>query len=138
MGKPEHYLAVPQRGSGRGVLVLHAWWGLNDFFRDLCDRLAAEGFVALAPDLFGGKTATTVAGARRLRAAATKSRREPIYRFISREIEFLQNHDAVRGATIGVLGFSWEDTGRCGSRDGRSSRLQRPWHSTLHAAAISR
>lgn len=106
MTRPEHCLAIPTRGSGRAVLVLHAWWGLNGFFRGLCDRLADEGFVALAPDLFGGKTATTVAGARRLRAAATRSRRETVYRFIEREIGFLQNHDAVRGKTIGVVGFS--------------------------------
>jgi len=42
------------------LLVLHAWWGLNDFFKGFCHRLAAEGFVALAPDLFHGKIATTV------------------------------------------------------------------------------
>ncbi len=33
------------------VIVLHAWWGLNQFFKNLCDRLAAEGFLAFAPDL---------------------------------------------------------------------------------------
>ena len=45
------YLAQPASGQGAGVLVLHAWWGLNDFFKELCQRLAAAGFVALAPDL---------------------------------------------------------------------------------------
>ena len=63
------YLAVPPSGKGPGVLVLHAWWGLNDFFRDFCDRLAQDGFVALAPDLFSGKIARTVEEAERLSPA---------------------------------------------------------------------
>jgi carboxymethylenebutenolidase len=86
--------------------VLHSWWGLNGFFREVCDRLAAEGFVALAPDLYGGKVATTPAAARRLRASATTRRREPVYRFLMRKIEFLKRHEAVTGSAIGQLGFS--------------------------------
>src|SRR2546423_6400303 len=54
------YLAVPEHGSGPGVVVLHAWWGLTEPFRQVCDRLAQAGFVAFAPDLYQGKTATTV------------------------------------------------------------------------------
>ena len=53
--QPAGFLALPPAstndGKGKGVLVLHAWWGLNDFFKELCERLAQEGFVALAPDL---------------------------------------------------------------------------------------
>ena len=48
------YLAAPTSGTGCGVLVLHEAWGLVDQIRDVCDRLAREGFVALAPDLFHG------------------------------------------------------------------------------------
>ncbi|MBA3947005.1 MAG: dienelactone hydrolase family protein [Herpetosiphonaceae bacterium] len=54
------YLAVPKRGHGPGVLVLHAWWGLTATFKHVCDRLAAEGFVAFAPDLYDGRTAATI------------------------------------------------------------------------------
>ncbi len=50
------YLALPATGSGPGVIVIQEWWGLVDHIKDVCDRFAAEGFVALAPDLYGGKT----------------------------------------------------------------------------------
>lgn len=97
------YVALPPSGKGPGVLVIHAWWGLNDFFRGVCDRLAGEGFVAIAPDLFEGQVATTIAGAKRLRA---KPKREPTYKTLIRAIEQLSNHPAVQGSTIGVIGFS--------------------------------
>src|SRR3989442_1781854 len=53
-GTVSGYLAIPKKGNGPGVLVLHAWWGLNDFFKGLCDQLAMAGFVAFAPDLCRG------------------------------------------------------------------------------------
>src|SRR5258706_750363 len=63
------YLAVPEHGSRPGVLVLHAWWGLTDAFKQVCDRLAEAGFVALAPDLYHGKTTAAVEEAQALGAA---------------------------------------------------------------------
>ncbi len=56
--QPDGFLAGPDKG--RGVLVLHAWWGLNDTFKGVCTRLANEGFVAFAPDLYHGKIARTI------------------------------------------------------------------------------
>jgi carboxymethylenebutenolidase len=50
------YLALPETGSGPGVIVIQEWWGLVDHIKDVCDRFAAEGFAALAPDLYRGKT----------------------------------------------------------------------------------
>jgi len=44
------YLASPEKPRS-GVLVLHAWWGLNDFFKSFANRLASQGFLALAADL---------------------------------------------------------------------------------------
>jgi carboxymethylenebutenolidase len=49
------YLATPASGHGPGVVVIQEWWGLVPHIRDLCDRFASEGFVALAPDLYHGK-----------------------------------------------------------------------------------
>lgn len=58
--QPAGYLALPESGQGRGVLVLHAWWGLNDTIKTVCGRLAEAGFVAFAPDLYHGKIADTI------------------------------------------------------------------------------
>jgi carboxymethylenebutenolidase len=52
------YLAVPEGGNGPGVIVIQEWWGLVPHIKSVCDRFAAEGFVALAPDLYRGKTTT--------------------------------------------------------------------------------
>ena len=49
------YVAMPSSGSGPGVVVIQEWWGLVPHIRDVCDRFAAAGFVALAPDLYRGK-----------------------------------------------------------------------------------
>ena len=59
-GAAPGYLAFPKEGGGPGVLVLHAWWGLNEVFKGVCDRLASAGFVAFAPDLYHGATASTI------------------------------------------------------------------------------
>lgn len=48
------YLALPEGGDGPGVVVVQEWWGLDDHIKDIADRFAAEGFVALAPDLYDG------------------------------------------------------------------------------------
>ncbi len=50
------YLAKPAGGTGPGLVVIQEWWGLVDHVRDVCDRFAREGFVALAPDLYRGES----------------------------------------------------------------------------------
>ena len=62
------YLATPEGARGPGVVVLHAWWGLTEPFRQVCDRLAEAGFVALAPDLYHGETTASVEKAEALGA----------------------------------------------------------------------
>ena len=58
--QPQGFLAVPPAGRGTGVLVLHAWWGLNDTIKATCNRLAKSGFIAFAPDLYHGQIAVTI------------------------------------------------------------------------------
>lgn len=60
------YLATPPAGNGPAVLVLHAWWGLNETTKGFCRRLAAEGFTTYAPDLYHGGIAETIAEAEAL------------------------------------------------------------------------
>ena len=98
------YLAVPQSGTGPGVLVLHAWWGLNDFFREFCDRLANAGFVALAPDLYSGRVARTVEEAERLREGWDEAQVVPA--LVLSALDALSQHPAVSGKGLGVIGFS--------------------------------
>ncbi len=97
------YLAVPKSGAGAGVLVLHAWWGLNDFFKDFCRILANEGFVALAPDLYHGKMATTVEEAERLSSELSQKQARAD---ILAAVEQLRRVPAVTSKRLGVIGFS--------------------------------
>ncbi len=97
------YLAMPETGNGAGVLVLHAWWGLNGFFRSCCDRLAQEGFVALAPDLYHGKIAHTVEEAEKLNNELTmKQAGEDI---LAAEA-VLGRISTANGNGLGTVGFS--------------------------------
>lgn len=52
------YLATPAASGGPAVIVIQEWWGLVDHIKDVCDRFAAEGFTALAPDLYRGEATT--------------------------------------------------------------------------------
>jgi len=97
------YLAIPEGGDVPGILLIHAWWGLSDFFKSVCDRLADEGFVALAPDLYNGKTASTIEEAKRLRS---QLKRAVVTKELDGAVDLLSTLFAVSGEKIGVLGFS--------------------------------
>jgi carboxymethylenebutenolidase len=105
-GTTSGYLALPAAGKGPGVLVLHAWWGLNDSFKGVCDRLAREGFVALAPDLYHGKIATTIEEAKQLVGVFQEDGGERASKDIAGAVAYLRGHPAVQGAGIGCIGFS--------------------------------
>jgi len=60
-------VALPQRGTGKGVLLFHPWWGLNADIEKFSQMLAEAGFVVMAPDYYQGKIADTIAEAESLR-----------------------------------------------------------------------
>lgn len=104
---PKHagtgYLALPDSGEGPGVLVLHAWWGLNPFFRQVCDRLSEEGFVALAPDLLAGHVATSVEDAEQQLARANP---DELAHLTRSSLHTLRDMPMTPDAPVGVVGFS--------------------------------
>jgi carboxymethylenebutenolidase len=102
--QPDGFLAVPAAGSGRGVLVLHAWWGLNDTIKALCTRLADAGFVAFAPDLYHGKVADTIEGAEAL-VEALNANNAQAKAEVAGAAAFLRERAGEAGG-LAVIGFS--------------------------------
>jgi carboxymethylenebutenolidase len=97
------YLATPSESNMPGVVVLHAWWGLNSFFKNLCDRLAAEGFVAFAPDLNKGKVAQTIDEAKQIMSESNFERKQAV---AVAALDYLQNRPEVRKEPFALIGFS--------------------------------
>jgi carboxymethylenebutenolidase len=93
------------RQRRRCVLVLHAWWGLNDTIKAFCTRLAESGFVAFAPDLYHGKVADNIADAETLGSALDAN-------YLQAEAEiaaaamFLDERAGQAGRGLAVIGFS--------------------------------
>jgi carboxymethylenebutenolidase len=85
------------------VLVLHPWWGLNAFVRGLCERLAADGFVAFAPDLYGGETTSDIAQATELSRSVDV---EQAGSLVTGGLRRLLGHPATLGPTAATLGLS--------------------------------
>ena len=98
--KASGYLATPPAGTGPGVFVIQEWWGLVRHIKNVCDRFAAEGFSALAPDLYHGKTAKEPDEAGKLMMALNIAQTEKDLRGAAK---FLAGHSST--ARLGVLGF---------------------------------
>ena len=98
------YLVRPASGSGPGVLLIQEWWGLDNSLKVTADRLAAAGFVALAPDLYHGE----LAGHDEMDKAAHLMQSMPADRAgrdMSGAIDYLAGLDGVTGRGLGVIGF---------------------------------
>src|SRR2546421_1939294 len=96
------YLAKPPGGSGPGVLVIQEWWGLVPEIKRVCDRLAEEGFVALAPDLYRGETTDQPDEAAQKAMALNMEQAEKDMRGA---VDYLASHEQYDGSGIGALGF---------------------------------
>ena len=98
------YLSTPDGGKGPGLLVIQEWWGLVPQIKGVCDRLAAEGFTALAPDLFHGEIAehTEMDKAGQLMTDLPPDRAA---RDMAGAIDHLLGLDAVPGDQVGIVGF---------------------------------
>jgi len=101
-GTAPGYLANPESGSGPGVVVLQEWWGLEDHIRDICDRFAAEGFFALAPDLYRGETTEQPDEAEQKMMAMSMDQAEKDMRGA---VDYLASRDGVTGDGVGAVGF---------------------------------
>ena len=96
------YLSLPAAGHGPGVIVLQEWWGLVDHIRDVCDRLAREGFVAFAPDLYRGEATSDPDAAGRLMMDLQIPRAA---RDLEGAVAALLGNDSVDGGRVAAIGF---------------------------------
>lgn len=96
------YVATPKNPNGKAVIVLQEWWGLVDHIKNICDRFAAVGFVALAPDFYNGVSAKSPDEAGKLMMALSISEAD---KTIKAAIEFVLKHESVSTSTVGIVGF---------------------------------
>ncbi|MGL3807391.1 dienelactone hydrolase family protein [Paeniglutamicibacter sp. R2-26] len=102
-GQTSHgYLAMPDGGRGPGVIVIQEWWGLTDHIRDVADRLAAEGFVALAPDLMGGWITHDGEEAAQMMSELPA---EVGAELLAGAVDYLLSLEAVTSEKVGAIGF---------------------------------
>ena len=95
------YLARPE-APGPGVIVIQEWWGLVPHIEQVADRFAAEGFVALAPDLYHGEKASSPDQAGKLMMAL---KIDDAAKDLDGAIDRLQQEPAVTGTKVGTVGF---------------------------------
>lgn len=101
-GSTSGYLSTPPSGTGPGVVVIQEWWGLVDHIREVCDRFAEEGFVALAPDLFHGRATKSPDEAGKLMMSMRIDEAE---RDLRAAADYLSTLDSTSSEKVGVVGF---------------------------------
>lgn len=101
-GSSAGYLATPASGKGPGVIAIQEWWGLVPHIKSVCDRFAAAGLVALAPDLYHGQSTTSPDEAGRLMMALRIDQAE---KDLQGAVKYLLGHKATVGKKVGMVGF---------------------------------
>jgi carboxymethylenebutenolidase len=101
-GTAHGYLAEPPSGGGPGLIVIQEWWGLDDSVAETADRFAAAGFVALAPDLYGGRVTHDEDEAMSLMQQLVPG---DAVRDLSGAVDYLLAQPSVTGQAVGVVGF---------------------------------
>lgn len=96
------YLSAPPQGSGPGVLVIQEWWGLVGHIKDLVDRFAAAGYVALAPDLYHGRSTSEPTEAQKLMMELDIARAG---KDMAGAVAHLRAHEAVLPKKVACVGF---------------------------------
>lgn len=104
IGGGQHYLSRPAGVDAPlpAVLVIHEWWGLNDHIKHYADRLAAEGYAALAVDLYGGQVATSADEAMKLMQAVDPAKASAT---LAAAAAFLSEDGRIKATKRGVLGW---------------------------------
>lgn len=101
--KVNAYLALPQgEGTHPAIIVIHEWWGLNDWVKEQSDRLAKEGYIALAVDIYHGQIAKDDATAHQLMSGLDGTEALTTLRAAT---DFLRGRSDVRANAIGVIGW---------------------------------
>ncbi|MGZ6256094.1 MAG: dienelactone hydrolase family protein [Candidatus Limnocylindria bacterium] len=112
-GDTDTYVAPARPSPGAPVLLLHAWWGLNEDMRDLADRLAGDGFTVMAPDLFDGKVLTTIEDADAYTTAIERGggvgglNPDRIMGRVQATLDHLLAHPDVRGDRAAIVALSF-------------------------------
>jgi carboxymethylenebutenolidase len=101
-GTADGYLSLPESGRGPGVVVIQEWWGLVPHIREVADRFAAAGFVALAPDLYHGDVARSPDEAGKMMMALNIAQTEKDLRGA---VQYLLQQEATEGSSVGTVGF---------------------------------
>jgi carboxymethylenebutenolidase len=95
----------PPRNGWPGVIVIHEWWGLNDHIKEIARRLSAEGYVALAPDLYSRQGHAVTKDANEAATLMGQLSSQHALRDLNASIRHLKTLPEVDGLNLGIMGF---------------------------------